>query len=77
MTHLDVRSKVEYDTTGVVEHSVLIPLPELESRVGDLRDYENIHINCRTGLRARVAFSILARHGIKSKVLSESKPVVI
>ena len=52
----------------------MIPLPTLESRIGELKDKKNIVVNCQTGMRARVAFSVLARHGIESKVIAEKFP---
>lgn len=70
-THLDCRSKAEYETTGVIEGAVPIPLSELPSRTSELRGKPNIIVNCRTGLRARLASSILASHGISAKVLVE------
>lgn len=62
--HLDVRNKPEYASGGVIENSILIPLPELYKRVGELKDAKNILVNCRTGVRARVASGVLASAGI-------------
>lgn len=67
---MDVRSKPEYMAAGVAENAILIPLPEIEARVGELKEKKNIVINCLTGMRSKVAFSILARHNIESRVLA-------
>lgn len=56
---------------GVIDGAVTIPLGELEKRVEEVRGKKNIVVNCMGGIRARVAFSILARHGIEAKVLHE------
>jgi hydroxyacylglutathione hydrolase len=70
-THLDVRSLPEYQSAGVIDGAILIPLPELETRVAELKDKKNLVINCLSGARSKVAFSVLARHGIESKILAE------
>jgi hydroxyacylglutathione hydrolase len=72
--HLDVRNVPELESGGVVENSISIPLPKLPERVGEVKGKEGIVVNCRTGLRARVAYSILAREGITATILAESKP---
>lgn len=71
--HLDVRNVPEYEF-GVIENSVAIPLPKLPERVGEVKDKEGLVISCKTGLRARVAYSILIREGIPSTILAESNP---
>jgi rhodanese-related sulfurtransferase len=50
---------------------VPIPLPEVPSRLEEVKGKEGIVISCRTGMRARVAYSILKRQGIDSTILSE------
>jgi hydroxyacylglutathione hydrolase len=72
LTFLDVRNEPEFKSTGVVEGAILIPLPDLPKRAHELKDHKNIVVHCRTGMRARVAASILAQHGIESAVLAES-----
>ena len=72
VTHLDIRSKPEWITTGVMEGAMLISLPELESKVGELKDKKNIVVNCLTGMRSKVAFSLLARHNISAKVFTDN-----
>jgi rhodanese-related sulfurtransferase len=69
--HLDVRSKPEWNNTGVLEGAKCISLPELEGRREEVKDQKNIVINCMGGLRARVAFSLLARHNIEAMVFVE------
>lgn len=69
--HLDVRNIPEFVQTGVINNSILIPLPELHKRVVELKGEKNLVVSCRTGARARVAQSILAQEGIEAIVLSE------
>jgi hypothetical protein len=38
--------------------------------VAELKDKKGLVINCLTGMRSKVAFSVLAKHGIESKVLA-------
>ncbi len=39
--------------------------------MGEVKDKKNLVISCLSGARSKVAFSILARHGIEAKVLAE------
>lgn len=68
--HLDVRNPGEWRSTGVIKNATLIPLPELEARIGELKGKKDILINCLSGMRSKVAFSVLAKHGITSKVIA-------
>lgn len=70
-THIDVRGIHEAASTGVIEGAQVIPLPELESRVKDLHGKKNIVINCGTGVRAKAAYSVLAKHSIPGKVICQ------
>lgn len=74
--HVDVRNVSDWQSTGVAEGSLLIPLNELESRAHELKDRKNIIVNCNSGGRARIAFSVLARCGIDAKVLAEGTQTV-
>ena len=60
-----------------MEGAHVIPLPELEGRLNELENKKDIVINCLSGMRSKVASSILARHGIKSQILAEGKDVCI
>ena len=77
ISHLDVRNLPEYVSGGVVEGSVTIPLPEMTSRWSEVKGKDGIVISCRTGMRARVAYSILQREGIDSTILSEGNCLFI
>lgn len=70
--HVDVRSKPEWTSTGVLDGSLLISLPELESKIDQLKGKKNIVVNCLTGMRAKVAWSILARHNIESTFFADN-----
>ncbi len=72
ITNLDVRNLPEWKSTGVIEGAKLISLGELPNRTGEVKDLPNIHINCKTGGRARLASSILAQKNIPSVIVAES-----
>lgn len=67
--HLDVRNVGEWRSSGVIQGAMLIPLPELEARINELKGKKNIVINCLSGMRSKVAFSVLAKYGIESKAI--------
>lgn len=62
---LDVRSEKEHN----VEHihipgaeAKLIPLPDLENRIGELNKTKNIIVYCKNGVRSREASEILVQY---------------
>jgi rhodanese-related sulfurtransferase len=59
---LDVRTKEEYKT-GRLRNSILIPLSELESRLGELNKNAPILVYCRSGNRSVTASKILLNNG--------------
>src|SRR4030066_2350992 len=61
---LDVRNQSEVDTTGYIPRSILIPLWQLQQRIGELSAYKNteIIVYCRTGGRSNNASIILDAH---------------
>ena len=63
---LDVRSRQEYnDELGHLDHSILIPIGELEERVGELTQYKDktIIAYCSHGVRSARAAKLLTRKG--------------
>lgn len=64
---LDVRTPEEFtsEETGHLERAILIPVGDLESRIGELERYRGrtIVTYCRSGSRSRRASEILARAG--------------
>lgn len=63
---LDVRRPDEwYGFTGHLEGAVLIPLDQIERRVGELKEHlgKPILVYCRTGRRSDAAAAFLAGHG--------------
>jgi rhodanese-related sulfurtransferase len=63
---LDVRTPEEYTgSLGHIEASVLIPVQELKSRVGELEKYKGktIFAVCRTGNRSGKACDLLSKQG--------------
>ena len=63
---LDVRTRGEY-SNGHIENALLIPVQELQKRVGELSEYRHhdILIYCATGNRSTVASKILVDNGFK------------
>lgn len=63
---LDVRTCEEYNNElGHVANTMLIPVQELEQRIGELQQFKGktIVAICRSGNRSGVAASLLSRHG--------------
>ena len=63
MLLLDVRTPEEYSGDGHVAGSVLIPLQELEGRLGELPTDKPIACICRSGNRSAQACALLAQRG--------------
>lgn len=65
---LDVREQFEYDMANM--NGKLIPLGELESRLGEIEAWKDqeIIIHCRSGARSAEACRILMRHGFKNPI---------
>ena len=61
---LDVRTPSEF-ASGHIENALLIPVQELEQRIGELEPHRNktIIAYCRSGNRSGVAAGILGNHG--------------
>jgi rhodanese-related sulfurtransferase len=62
--HVDVRNGPEITASGIIEGAINIPLGELEARVGELKERKNIVVNCLSGIRSKIAFSVLTKYGI-------------
>jgi phage shock protein E len=60
---VDVRSQEEWDNDGHAPCTKLIPLPELESRVNELKGYDKVTFVCRSGGRAGRAKQFLEGQG--------------
>jgi rhodanese-related sulfurtransferase len=63
---LDVRTPAEFHSpTGHLDKAILIPIQELEERVGELKAYKGrtVVVYCRTGHRSTAGTSILRDHG--------------
>ena len=66
---LDVRTKTEFESeTGHLAGAELIPVQELEERVGELTKYKDrtIVVYCRTGRRSTTATDILQKRGFNA-----------
>lgn len=61
---LDVRTQEEWDEFHA-PNSTLIPLDQLESRLGELPDDEQIVVVCRSGNRSQVGRDTLLKNGFE------------
>jgi rhodanese-related sulfurtransferase len=59
---LDVRTNEEY-RNGHIEGALNIPVDELEERLDELDDNDELLVYCRTGNRSRTAIEILNENG--------------
>ena len=59
---LDVREEAEY-AFGHIEGAKSIPMGELESRLGELDQTQEIYVICRTGKRSDMAAQLLEKNG--------------
>ena len=61
---LDVRTQEEYDA-GHIDGSLLIPVTELENRLGEIEEYKDksVLVYCRSGNRSLTASEILIDSG--------------
>jgi rhodanese-related sulfurtransferase len=84
---LDVRTPKEYDSeTGHLKGATLIPVQELEGRLGELAadSAKTIIAYCRSGHRSGIATDMLLKHGFKAQNMvggmlrwnAENRPVV-
>lgn len=67
---LDVRTSEEYSgELGHIDHALLIPVQELETRIGELEVYKGkmILAVCRTGRRSGTATELLTKKGFRVK----------
>jgi adenylyltransferase/sulfurtransferase len=62
LTILDVRNPPEYEIARI-DGSILIPLPELQDRLGELDSRENIVVHCHHGPRSTRAVNLLRKFG--------------
>lgn len=60
---VDVRTPEEF-AQGSIEGAINIPLDEVQNRVMEFKDKENLVIFCRTGNRSSQAIEILKKNGI-------------
>ena len=66
---LDVRRRLEWEESHLAD-AVHIPLQELTARIGELPDGE-LWVHCRSGYRATIAGSLLARAGRQVVVVDD------
>ena len=67
-TILDVREIEEYEKTGVIKGSTLIPLSQFNDKYNDLPEKGEIYIFCKTGTRALMAMSFLIKKGYTNRL---------
>jgi hydroxyacylglutathione hydrolase len=62
---LDVREPIEWQTTGILQNSLLYSLGSVEKNLEEIENKSNgkkIGIMCRSGIRAAIAASIFMKH---------------
>jgi len=67
---IDTRSADEFHACGL-PYAFNVPLELLESRLNQLPKDMTLVIHCSTGVRAEMAYNILAKAGLKSKYLKD------
>ncbi len=60
---LDVRGHAEWEA-GHLAHAVLIPLPDLAARLGDIPRDRPVQVHCQSGVRSAMATSWLRAQGV-------------
>lgn len=65
---LDVRSALEFEGEHI-EGARHIPLDQLEIRLDELPEHDELFVVCRTGIRATIAAASLSRAGRRPRVL--------
>jgi glyoxylase-like metal-dependent hydrolase (beta-lactamase superfamily II) len=65
---LDVRTPLEFESERI-EGSLSIPLDQLDRRLDEIPEEEDVTVVCRTGVRATIAADTLARAGRRPRVL--------
>lgn len=69
-TIIDVREPQEWQSTGVVPQSKLIPLDSVHTHITELPNNEEFATICRTGPRAIMAASLLRSHGLNARAIA-------
>ncbi len=59
---IDVRDDNEHET-GSIDHSTLIPLNQLRTRMSEIPKNQPIYVYCQVGIRGYLASRILKQHG--------------
>lgn len=67
---LDVREPQEWQSTGVVPDSMLIPLGQVHRHITELPGEAELATICRTGPRAIMAASLLRAHGLRARAVA-------
>ena len=68
---VDIRKPPEIETNGMINNATPIQLKDIEDQVEQLRGKNNIVTQCMGGVRARAAWSILAKHDVNAAAMDE------
>ncbi len=64
---IDIRENAEFENTGIIDHSNLLPLSEFDKKISEIRTFKKpLGIFCRSGARAYIASSILKKNNINN-----------
>lgn len=64
---IDVREQNEWDT-GHIEGMELKPLSRISEWAGDMKGYDAVYLQCRSGGRSSTACEFLENQGIKNTI---------
>ena len=66
---LDVREENEYIETGIIKDSQLVSLSEFKNKLKNIESIKTIHILCKSGKRAEIAYTYLEKFGFKNTLI--------
>ncbi len=66
---LDVREENEYIETGIIKDSQLVSLSEFKNKLKNIESIKTVHILCKSGKRAEIAYTYLEKFGFKNTLI--------
>ena len=66
---IDIREVPEFKSVGIIKGAVLSPLSGFAAKYNEVPKDKTIHILCKSGARAAIAYSFLKRMGYENKLI--------